>query len=51
MSKTEITPKRIVFYDGECGFCNRTVAFVLKKQKGNAIYFTALQTAIRQAFL
>jgi predicted DCC family thiol-disulfide oxidoreductase YuxK len=50
MSKTEITPKRIVFYDGECGFCNRTVAFVLKKQKGNAIYFTALQTEFAKRF-
>jgi predicted DCC family thiol-disulfide oxidoreductase YuxK len=50
MSKTEITPKRIVFYDGECVFCNRTVAFVLKKQKGNAIYFTALQTEFAKRF-
>lgn len=34
----------IVFYDGDCGFCNRSVQFVLKNDKRARIYFSALQS-------
>ncbi|MBL4861993.1 MAG: DUF393 domain-containing protein [Crocinitomicaceae bacterium] len=39
----------IVFYDGDCGFCNRTVAFVLKYDKTKRIQFAAIQTEFTQA--
>lgn len=44
-NKIDITslPERIVFYDGECGFCNTSVQFVLNHRK-NPIYFAALQS-------
>lgn len=34
----------ILFYDGECGFCNSSVQFVLKHKKHNRIYFSTLQS-------
>lgn len=36
---------RIVFYDGECGFCNRSVAFVLKNDKTKLIHFAPIQSS------
>jgi len=50
MDLTETAPKQIVFYDGECGFCNRTVGFVLKHEKSSEIYFTALQSEFSKQF-
>ena len=35
--------KKILFYDGDCGFCNSSVQFALKHQK-NEIYFATLQS-------
>lgn len=34
----------IVFYDGDCGFCNRSVAFILKNDKTKSLHFAALQS-------
>ena len=34
----------IVFYDGDCGFCNRSVQFILKKRKHDRFLFIALQS-------
>lgn len=34
--------KHIVFYDGDCGFCNSSVQFILEKRKKD-IYFLPLQ--------
>ena len=39
-----IEEKKIVFYDGECGFCNRSVAFVLKHDKTKSIHFASIQS-------
>jgi predicted DCC family thiol-disulfide oxidoreductase YuxK len=43
-------PEKIVFYDGDCGFCNRTVQFVLKNDRHRDIYFSAIQSAFAQKF-
>ena len=40
----DIEGKKIVFYDGECGFCNRSIAFVLKKDKSKSILFASIQS-------
>ena len=37
-------PKQIVFYDGDCGLCNRSVAFVLKHEREKTIYFASIQS-------
>lgn len=42
--------KTILFYDGSCGFCNKTVQFVLKYRTSNSIYFTAQQSEYAQHF-
>lgn len=34
----------ILFYDGECGFCNRSVQFVLGAEKNQIIHFCPLQS-------
>ena len=34
----------ILFYDGDCGFCNRSVSFVLKKDKNKKIFFAKLES-------
>ncbi len=34
----------IVFYDGDCGFCNRTIQFILKNEKNQNLHFTAIQS-------
>ncbi len=33
----------VVFYDGDCGFCNRSVQFVLKNDSKKQIRFAPLQ--------
>lgn len=33
----------IIFYDGECGFCNSTIQFILNKKK-QPFHFAALQS-------
>ena len=34
----------VVFYDGDCGFCNRSVQFILDHEKKSEIQFCALQS-------
>lgn len=41
--------QKIVFYDGECGFCNRSVAFVLKNDKSKSIQFASIQSDFSKA--
>lgn len=43
--------ERILFYDGDCGFCNRAVSFVLKKDKTATIKFSSLQSEFAQHLL
>lgn len=33
-----------VLYDGDCGFCNRSVAFILKHEKSASIHFAPIQS-------
>jgi predicted DCC family thiol-disulfide oxidoreductase YuxK len=40
----------ILFYDGDCGFCNRSVQFVLNNDKRERFYFSALQSNWTQEF-
>lgn len=40
----------IVFYDGDCGFCDRTVQFILKHEKKAYIKFSPLQSDFSKLF-
>ncbi len=39
-----LNPDLIILYDGDCGFCNRSVAYVLKREKKAQIHFAAIQS-------
>ncbi len=39
---------KIVFYDGDCGFCNRSVAFILKNDQTKSIQFASIQSDFTQ---
>lgn len=43
--------KYIVFYDGECGFCNHWVQWILEKDKNDKFLFASLQSEFGQKFL
>jgi len=45
------TNNSILFYDGECGFCNRSVQFVLKHEKIPSIQFSKLQSDFARSTL
>lgn len=34
----------VVLYDGDCGFCNRSVAWVMKRDQSKKIHFAAIQS-------
>jgi predicted DCC family thiol-disulfide oxidoreductase YuxK len=43
-------PDNLVFYDGDCGFCNSSVQFILAKKK-RPFYFAALQSVTAKTIL
>ncbi|AFR35301.1 thiol-disulfide oxidoreductase DCC family protein [Riemerella anatipestifer] len=43
--------KYYLFYDGDCGVCNRWVQWVLKNDKNDNFRFVALQSSFGQSFL
>ncbi len=45
------TNKYYVFYDGECGFCNFWVHWILKNDSKNNFRFASLQSEFGQQFL
>lgn len=42
--------KSVFFYDGECGFCNFTVLFLLKRTRASSLLFCSLQSEYAQTF-
>ncbi len=44
-------PENIIFFDGVCNLCNRTVDFVIKKNEKQNLYFTSLQSPFGRQFL
>jgi len=36
--------KLVVFYDGDCGFCNKSIQFILNNSNPNELYFSSLQS-------
>lgn len=36
----------ILLFDGECGFCNKTVLFFLKNERNKKVHFAPLQSEI-----
>lgn len=42
--------EKFVLYDGDCGFCNRTVAYVLRNDITNEIKFAAIQSEFAKKY-
>jgi predicted DCC family thiol-disulfide oxidoreductase YuxK len=42
--------RKIIFYDGDCGFCNKSVQFILNHGKDIRIHFSALQSPFAKRF-
>ncbi|MBM3185094.1 MAG: DUF393 domain-containing protein [Bacteroidetes bacterium] len=43
--------KNIIFYDGECGLCNRSVQFILKYERNQKLQFAALKSSFSKTAL
>ena len=46
-----VNPRPILFYDGECGLCDKTVQWMLNRDQRNAIDFAPLQGSTYAAIL
>ncbi len=44
-------PAAIVFYDGECAFCQRSVQFILRHERAPLFSFASLQSALASRLL
>lgn len=42
---------RILFYDGDCGICTRSVRFLLKRDRQRRLHFAPLQGTTAQSLL
>lgn len=42
--------RSIVFYDGECGFCQSTVQIILSNDKSSLIHFASIQSSFTTSF-
>ena len=43
--------RAILFYDGDCGLCSRTVRFIVKNERTNDLFFSSLQSQFAIDFL
>lgn len=46
-----ISNRTILFFDGNCGLCNRSVKFVLRKEKDQTLFFSPLQSEFAKNIL
>ncbi len=51
MSSIDQAQKYYLFYDGDCGFCNFWVQWILKRDLNDRFLFSALQSDFGQQFL
>lgn len=47
---TSKDPKVILFYDGECGLCNRVVQWILRHEKSKDLFFASLNSDFSKSF-
>ncbi|MFL6215730.1 MAG: thiol-disulfide oxidoreductase DCC family protein [Blastocatellia bacterium] len=51
MSQSLAPSNRVLLYDGLCGFCNKTVQMILRRDRRGAMRFAALQSAYGEAVI
>ncbi|NHF60034.1 thiol-disulfide oxidoreductase DCC family protein [Flavobacteriaceae bacterium TP-CH-4] len=44
-------PKKIILFDGVCNLCNRSIQFVIKRDKADLFRYAALQSEVGQKLL
>src|SRR5436853_856030 len=49
MSQSLAPSDQVLLYDGLCGFCNKTVQMILRRDRRGAMRFAALQSAYGEA--
>jgi predicted DCC family thiol-disulfide oxidoreductase YuxK len=40
----------ILFYDGDCGFCNHSIKFIVRRERGQELYYTSLGSRFTESF-
>jgi predicted DCC family thiol-disulfide oxidoreductase YuxK len=43
--------RAIIFFDGSCGLCNRSVKFIMRKEKNDQLFFSPLQSDFAKGIL
>lgn len=51
MSESSQITGPVLFFDGECGLCNRSVRFLLRMDRNGRLSFAPLQSELAQAYL
>jgi predicted DCC family thiol-disulfide oxidoreductase YuxK len=46
-----VDEKNIVFFDGECGFCNESVRWIMKRDREKRFFFASLQSEHAKQYL
>ena len=51
MNKEEIKQQKIILFDGVCNLCNRSVIFILQREKEHVFQFASIQSEAGQELL
>ena len=51
MNNEDIYRYRIILFDGVCNLCNRSVIFILQKEKGPVFQFASIQSEVGRTLL
>lgn len=51
MLPEKFNDKKIILFDGICNLCNKSIQFIIKKDKKDVFRFAALQSEVGQYFL
>lgn len=51
MSESSQVTGPVLFYDGECGLCNRSVRYLLRMDRNGRLHFAPLQSDLAQSYL
>ncbi len=47
LTKNWLEQNKVVFFDGECNFCDKSVQFIRKRDSKNQFYFASLQSDVK----
>ena len=50
-AKLAAIPRPLILFDGDCGFCNKSIQYILKRDKAKQFHFAALESEVGKAAL